>query len=144
MNSMSVPNDDIQTVLVSPATLLQQGRASSQRPYTARDFALETQSSSTPASSFDLAKFIRELPRVDDKDVPQEPENVCSICRINHGREDPDTGYTEFPVRLPCSHIVGKACILRWLKKAPEGGNANSCPMVSGVPSFQFFIFRRR
>ena len=133
---MSNPNNNIPIVPVDPATLLRQGRVANQQPTIARDFAVEANASTTPASSFDLAKFIRELPRVDARDFPKEPEDVCSICRISHGIEDPDTGYTEYPVRLPCNHIVGKACIFKWLKKGPEGGNANSCPIVSDISSF--------
>ncbi|KAL6720468.1 Ubiquitin-protein ligase [Lecanora helva] len=91
---------------------------------------------STPRSTardtgraFDVGQFVHALPRVDEKDIPEHPEDVCAICGIAHGKEDQDTGYTEFPVRLPCHHIVGKACIFRWLRKGPEGGNANSCPV---------------
>ncbi len=98
----------------------------------ARDRAMPSSNITRSGSSgFDINKFLRELPRVEEKDFPREPENVCSICHIVHAAEDPDTGYTEFPVRLPCGHIIGKACICKWLKKGPEGSNANNCPIVS-------------
>ena len=37
----------------------------------------------------------------------------------------------EVPVKLPCSHIVGAQCLMRWLSPLARNGNwmNNSCPM---------------
>ena len=76
---------------------------------------------------FEIARFLRELPRVTLEDVPAESCN-CPICQIKYLEEDPDTGYTEHPIILPCNHIIGRHCLTRWLKPTP-GGNANTCPL---------------
>lgn len=77
---------------------------------------------------FDIAKFLRELPAIMPRDVPDTPEDGCSICLIKHNQENPDSFFTEHPCRLPCGHVFGRGCIAKWLKPHPEGSNASSCP----------------
>ena len=76
---------------------------------------------------FEIARFLRELLRVALEDVPAESYNY-PICQIKYLEEDPDTGYTEHRIILPCNHIIGRHCLTRWLKPTP-GGNANTCPL---------------
>ena len=76
---------------------------------------------------FEIGRFLRELPRVNLGDVPSE-SCKCPICQIQYLEEDPDIGYTEHPIMLPCNHIIGRHCLTRWLKPTP-GGNANTCPL---------------
>ncbi len=76
---------------------------------------------------FEITRFLRELPRVALGDVPSE-SCKCPICQIKYLEEDPDSGYTEHPIMLPCNHIIGRHCLTRWLKPTP-GGNANTCPL---------------
>ena len=76
---------------------------------------------------FEIARFLRELPRVALGDVPTE-SCKCPICQIKYLEEDPDSGYTEHPIMLPCNHIIGRHCLTRWLEPTP-GGNANTCPL---------------
>ena len=75
----------------------------------------------------EIARFLRELPRVALEDVPSE-SCKCPICQIKYLEEDPDSGYTEHPIMLPCNHMIGRHCLTRWLKPTP-GGNANTCPL---------------
>lgn len=83
----------------------------------------------TSTSTFDIIKFISQLPRVELQDLGKErDEDRCSICYISHGTENLGTFYQENPVKLPCSHIFGRACISKWLKPGPEGSNSNTCP----------------
>ena len=76
---------------------------------------------------FDITRFLRELPRVALEDVPAE-NCKCPICQTEYLEEDPDSGYTEHPIILPCNHIIGRHCITEWLKPLPSG-NANTCPL---------------
>lgn len=76
---------------------------------------------------FEITRFLRELPRVALEDVPAG-SCKCPICHIKYLEEDPDIGYTEHPIILPCNHIIGRHCLTRWLKPTP-GGNANTCPL---------------
>jgi hypothetical protein len=52
------------------------------------------------------------------------PNTVCDICSeaIGHIRHD---GSTEIPYKLPCSHVFGNTCILRWL----EVSSQQDCPI---------------
>ena len=81
--------------------------------------------------AFDVDRFLRELPSVLPQNVPAEPEDVCLICLVKHNQENPESFLTEHPCRLPCGHLIGRACIARWLRPHPDGSNANSCPIVS-------------
>ena len=59
---------------------------------------------------FEVAQFLRQLPRMPLEDVPKE-NRKCPIYHIEYLDDDPDSGYTEYPVRLPCKHLVGRHCI---------------------------------
>ncbi len=75
----------------------------------------------------EIARFLRELPRVALEDVPSD-SCKCPVCQIKYLEEDSDSGYTEHPIMLPCNHIIGRHCLTMWLKPTP-GGNANTCPL---------------
>ena len=63
-------------------------------------------------------------------ELPKDLEDTkCSICNLKYGDEDPDNYYVEYPVRLPCNHIVGKHCALIWLSPGKGKGNGNTCPL---------------
>ena len=78
-------------------------------------------------TTFDITKFLGQLPRVPPNEIDEDEERICPVCRVEYLDEDPDTGYAEHPVRLPCGHNVGKHCILQWLKPKPYGCHVNSC-----------------
>jgi hypothetical protein len=50
-------------------------------------------------------------------------KDICAICgeKIGDLRQD---GTTEFAYTLPCSHMFGNICIVRWLEVAPQ----QDCP----------------
>lgn len=77
---------------------------------------------------FDIRKFLSELPAVVSDNGPAHSDDVCLICFVKHHHENPETFSTEHPCRLPCGHIIGRACAAKWLRPHPEGSNANSCP----------------
>ncbi|KAL2038626.1 hypothetical protein N7G274_008674 [Stereocaulon virgatum] len=78
-------------------------------------------------TTFDITKFLGQLPRVPPNEMNQDEERICPVCRVEYLDEDPDTGYAEHPVRLPCGHNIGKHCILQWLKPKADSYHANSC-----------------
>lgn len=57
------------------------------------------------SSSFDITKFLSGLPRIDVKDIAGEHDSNCPVCAIRYGDEDPDTGFHEHAIRLPCGHV---------------------------------------
>ncbi|KAL9067172.1 MAG: hypothetical protein Q9161_007068 [Pseudevernia consocians] len=61
-------------------------------------------------------EFLESLPVVKINDLP-EGIHSCSLCTEPfEDKEDSET-----PIRLPCRHIFGKICILRWI-------SSNTCP----------------
>ena len=78
-------------------------------------------------ADFDIAQFLRDLPKVPLEEVPAD-NRKCPICHTEYLEDDEDLGYTEHPTILPCTHIVGRHCLTTWLKPTP-GGNANTCPL---------------
>ena len=78
-------------------------------------------------ADFDIAQFLRELPKVPLEEVPTD-NRKCPICHTEYLEDDTDLGYTEHPTMLPCTHIIGRHCLTTWLKPTP-GGNANTCPL---------------
>ncbi|KAL9137923.1 MAG: hypothetical protein Q9175_000878 [Cornicularia normoerica] len=70
-------------------------------------------------------KFLEGLPIVPLGELPTD--STCMICLNTYGTESPDNGgIAEGPVRLPCDHHVGSACITIWL--SPDKTAKNSCP----------------
>ncbi|KAH0544490.1 hypothetical protein FGG08_001388 [Glutinoglossum americanum] len=55
------------------------------------------------------------------QDVPidslSEEDRTCSICMDPFGEVEPTSGTCETPLKLPCGHIFGSACIRTWLKE---------------------------
>ena len=66
--------------------------------------AAGTRGNSNQVPDIDLPKFLAGLPRVDLKNI-DEQEAICPICAIKLGDEDPDTGFHEHPIKLPCGHV---------------------------------------
>jgi len=50
-------------------------------------------------------------------------DTACTICSetLHAVRSD---GTTEIPYKLPCSHVFGSICIIRWLEDSPQ----QDCP----------------
>ena len=64
-----------------------------------------------------------------------DSEEMCGVCHqaFGHGTQIPGS-YAEpdeicvNPKKLACGHIFGN-CLLDWLRPAPDGANASTCPM---------------
>lgn len=50
-------------------------------------------------------------------------DHLCCICLQEIGTLSPETGIIECEIRLPCSHLIGSACIATWLR------SNNTCPL---------------
>ena len=59
-----------------------------------------------------VADFLRDLELVDPLSLDDSDHN-CSICLVDYppASEDPEV---EFPVRLPCGHVFGSHCLVKW------------------------------
>ncbi|KAI9866501.1 MAG: hypothetical protein M1813_001052 [Trichoglossum hirsutum] len=71
-----------------------------------------------PVRAFERAtvKAISGLLDVPIGSLPKE-DRTCSICMDPFGEVEPTGGTSETPVKLPCGHIFGYACIKTWLKE---------------------------
>lgn len=62
-------------------------------------------------------RFLAQLSDISAKDIPNSPD--CHICMAPfNGTENPES-----PIQLPCKHILGRACISKWLS------TSNTCPL---------------
>lgn len=68
------------------------------------------------------ARFVDELPDISLNDLP----NDCPSCNICMEPFD-STEEPESPVKLPCGHVMGRNCIVKWL------ASSNSCPLCRRV-----------
>ncbi|PMD46974.1 hypothetical protein L207DRAFT_522440 [Hyaloscypha variabilis F] len=59
------------------------------------------------------------------EDIPTE-DRTCSICREEYPSEA-DTEDGDTPVKLPCGHIFGFACITTWLHNKSQARNCPTC-----------------
>lgn len=55
--------------------------------------------------------------------VRSDSDHSCCICLQEIGTLSPETGIIEHETRLPRSHLIGSACIARWLN------SNNTCPV---------------
>lgn len=70
-------------------------------------------------------QFLEGLPKIPVGELPTD--STCMICLNAYGNGSLDNdGNAEDPVRLPCGHAVGFACISIWL--SPDNIGQNSCP----------------
>lgn len=67
------------------------------------------------------ARLLDSLPVVNLADLPEHSQ-TCPVCQESFARSD--LNETDTPILLHCDHIIGRACIERWIL-----GDHNSCPM---------------
>ncbi len=70
--------------------------------------------------------FVHDLLRKQTHIIPEDP--TCSICFNDYNTPCSDTGVVETDVKLPCGHIFGSRCLMRYFSPTPNGGNGNACP----------------
>lgn len=80
------------------------------------------------ASRARIDTFLESLPALSLTDLPED--NIeCPICtepyRVSRN--------SDIPVRLPCSHIVGKDCLSKWLNSSVRNANNNTCPLCRAI-----------
>ena len=74
---------------------------------------------------------LESLPVLSLADLAKDSRE-CVIC-LEPYQTSPHHLKQEIPIRLPCSHIFGKNCLLHWLKSPPENYNNNSCPICRTI-----------
>ena len=80
-----------------------------------------------------VRRYIQQLPRLDQVDVPELQDQACYICHepyifdsqtMDHGDA------VEYPVRLPCNHIFGNHCLQTYICGAQRPGfDSALCPL---------------
>ena len=80
------------------------------------------------ASRAKIDTFLESLPALSLADLPED--NVeCPICTENYRVSQNG----DIPVRLPCSHIIGKDCLSKWVNSSVRNANNNLCPTCRTV-----------
>ena len=72
-----------------------------------------------------VTSYVKSLPRVSPQEL--EGDADCHICLSRYSGRTADTGPVEEPVRLPCAHILGSACLEKWFL------NSATCPTCRRV-----------
>ena len=72
--------------------------------------------------------FLESLSSLPLQNLPED-NLACDICLEQYR----DTQRSDDPVRLPCTHIIGKACLGDWLKSSAQNANNNKCPICRTV-----------
>ena len=90
--------------------------------------AAEQRASYLRLSNRKIESFVQALPVHLALDLPADGQD-CAVCMEKyygpHQRES--------PIRLPCNHVLGKVCLLTWLKSSPSNRNNNCCPVCRAV-----------
>ncbi|KAL9077209.1 MAG: hypothetical protein Q9161_000475 [Pseudevernia consocians] len=72
--------------------------------------------------------FLQSLPPLSLTDLPHDNKD-CPICMEPYLAAQ----HNESPVRLPCTHVMGKDCLQSWLNSSNLNRNNNTCPMCRAV-----------
>ena len=75
-----------------------------------------------------VQRFLESLPVLSPSNLTEDSQD-CPICfeRYEHRQ------HSEKAVNLPCNHVVGKDCLLKWLTSSALNLNNNTCPMCRTV-----------
>ena len=75
----------------------------------------------------EIQNYISALPAASAEEVAAD--DTCHICFEKYGQPTPTEG-PEHPLRLPCGHVFGNACLTKLLATDSRVGVANSaCPL---------------
>lgn len=80
------------------------------------------------ASRAKIDTFLESLPALSLADLPED-NMECPICTEAY-RVSQDG---DLPVKLSCSHIIGKDCLSKWLNSSVRNANNNACPKCRTV-----------
>lgn len=80
------------------------------------------------ASRAKIDTFLESLPALSLADLPED-NMECPICTEPY-RVSQDG---DIPVRLSCSHIIGKDCLSKWLNSSLRNANNDRCPTCRTV-----------
>ena len=95
------------------------------------DFAMpsaEQRASYLQLSNEKIEAFVHGLPVHVILDLPADSRD-CAICLEKYY----GPYQRECPVRLPCNHVLGKACLLTWFKSPATNRKNNACPVCRAV-----------
>ena len=96
-----------------------------QNPYTRTGDGPNARASTTPNTKAET--LLKSLPVLSLTDLPKDNQE-CPICLESYHDSPP-----EKPVHLPCSHVIGKDCLLRWLKTCALNAKNNTCPICRAI-----------
>lgn len=76
--------------------------------------------------------FVESLELLEPSKLPEDSRE-CPICVQPYRlvSEQMQNNRTCVAVRLPCKHVVGKWCLLKWVNPFDDVNN-NQCPYVGG------------
>ena len=73
-------------------------------------------------------RFLEALPVLSPSSLPEDSQD-CPICFERYQNRP----HSEKAVNLPCNHVVGRDCLLKWLTSSASNLNNNTCPMCRTV-----------
>ena len=80
------------------------------------------------ASPTRVETFLQSLPLLSLTNLPYDSQD-CPICMEHYLSPQ----HNEVPVRLPCTHVIGKDCLRSWLNSSVLNRNNDACPMCRAV-----------
>lgn len=98
-------------------------------PQRTAEWYMENADPNVPALDYSIAEppavaFVKNLISLDIDEMPAD-EQTCMICSDHYwtGTE------AELPLQLPCGHVFGEHCLIRWLTGIGGPKQHGNCPM---------------
>lgn len=72
---------------------------------------------------------------LNNEEIDNLQDPLCILCArlYSSGKAFAIDEVPEGPIRLPCGHIFGSECVLRWTDCAQASGATNACPLCKRV-----------
>ncbi|KAK4119584.1 hypothetical protein N657DRAFT_684380 [Parathielavia appendiculata] len=73
-----------------------------------------------------IERYFEPICQINRLQVPNLPEN-----QVGEDGRPTNADMMEYPKILPCGHVLGDACLARWMVAAEEEGGEPICPICN-------------